>query len=214
MRLKDAQIGFVIAQHIFKESKVTTEKLGEIEIPDHFDRGAFGYIVTASLVVYCVSLFDVFLSDLTRVLLFNNIAALGKSCVVPIEVLASSTARIEIIKKEVEKRVRTVSYKSFEERVEFLQTIFGLSFRLDEEEKSILRRISNLRNRIVHDQSVNLLDIDQELVLSLRAKADPKSPVPVEWEDINNADRLFIKLSKRIIHSVCADVLRVKIQKL
>ena len=212
VRTIDAEIGLLLAQRFFITHKRAKKRSGKPVIPPGFNRQSFDYVVTASLLVYCVSIFDVFLSDLTRGLLLNNIASLGQNCVVPIAVLASPAASIEIIKKEVEKKVRNIAYKNFEERLEFLRATFSMHLSLEQKEQSSLKRISELRNKLVHDQSLHTFHLDHKHRPSIQIKGNPRKPVFVSLDDVDEAGNLFKDLGARIYQSIKADILKHEIE--
>lgn len=194
MRTIDARLGLALAESYFTAHAS--------DLPKEFNREAYEYVVTASLLVYCVSIFDVFLSDVTRALLLNDIGTLGKNCLVPIEVLASQKARNEIIRKEVEKRVRNVAYKSFEERLAMLSGTFGIDLNLEQKDTIELRRLSDLRNRLVHDQSSYLFRLDRRHRPSIRAKKNLHKPIAVTERDIDSASTLFETIGKQTVQKI------------
>jgi hypothetical protein len=215
IRTNNAHMGLLLAERHFlrvnhhRPQPIPTRD----EVPTSFDAESFKHVITASLLVYCVSMFDVFLSDLNRALLMMNIGALGKNCLVPIlvpiEVLASPQARIDIIKKEVEKRVRAVAYKSFEERLEFLRLTFTLKFNLSEKQRIDLQRIAGLRNKLVHDQSFYFFDLDRRHRPSIRVRSTSKQSVKVRFKDVNEATGLFVALGSNVYNSVRTDILKL-----
>jgi hypothetical protein len=200
VRTSETRIGLELAGRFFNQQGSLPPE--DSVLPKNFDRETFDYVVTASLLVYCVSMFDVFLSDVTRLLLLNNLAALGKNCLVPIEVLASQKARNEIIKKEVEKRVRNIAYSSFQDRLASLSTVFGIKLDLEEKEQLELRRLSELRNKIVHDQSAFLFKLDRQHRPLLHARKDSDKPVAIKERDVRKATTLFVKLGERTVQKV------------
>jgi hypothetical protein len=144
-----------------------------------FDRPSrercFEYVSKTGLMIYSATLFENFIADTTRLLLLANPGAIGSNCLVPIGTVLSDESRMEVIDREVTKKLRTLSFSTIEERFEFLRNRFGLKFDLSEL-MGRLKRLTELRNELVHDQSCVRFSFEVVQNGSSESWRDPKAP--------------------------------------
>lgn len=205
VRLSSARFGLIVSlqllpDHVEKVSKRFTAV--ELKL--------YEAVVSASLLVYATSLFDVFLSDTTRFLFNLNIGALGKSCQVPIEVLASPKAAAIMVNREIERKTRALSYKSFIERIEYLQQTFALNLQIASGAVRQLIHLADLRNKIVHDQSPYSFEFDERQKRAIRKRPIPGISSPLTDDDLSAAQRTYLVVAIQIVDAVKKDILKLK----
>ncbi|HLJ88174.1 MAG TPA: hypothetical protein VKZ53_15240 [Candidatus Angelobacter sp.] len=209
-RLQIAEAGFLESSaQLQSQNSNGSAPAGGRKKPAFFNLEIYSNVIQASLFLFATSIFDVFLSDTTRLLLAREIGALGKSYVVPMEVLASPKASAEIISKEIERKVRSLSHQSFLERLYFLSTVFSVHIGLSEREQGDLEDISNLKSRIVYDRPLFAFELDDEGRRRMQVKADETLPVPVTSRDLSKAKRVYLILGMRTYQAVRRDVLKL-----
>jgi hypothetical protein len=148
----------------------------------------FSNVTLSGYLISAISALDTFLSDTTQLLLLLQPNALGEKCLVPIGTLTSARARAKVINDEVRKKVRHVSYDSFQQRLEYLEEKFRLGLSIDEKVMWLLKRAANLRHNVVHDQALFGFLIDDSEHHSVVSKGKhPFKPVPVSDDDVDDA---------------------------
>jgi hypothetical protein len=204
------------AQEVFL--KLQLRLLGDAELASYMgdkqlpgvNEKTFQYVSAAGFLVYATAIFDSFLSDVTKFLLLSKPDALGQSCVVPIGTLASPKSRAAILNKEIGKKVRSLStHSGIEERIEFVCQKFALTYRPSEDDLRSLRSYWDLRNEIVHDQSIFGFEVDDTQQNRIISKgANLLTPTNISFEDGRKATNVHAVVAYGIYRSVLKDFLK------
>ena len=114
---------------------------------------SFDYVANISDLIYVTTLFDTFLSDITKFLLLSFPKAAGKNTAVTLESLIDGSSRETLIDLAVSKRARELGFAAFKVRLEFLRDTFGVSINLEPQILTTLGHYAGVRNVVVHDHS-------------------------------------------------------------
>lgn len=104
-------------------------------------------------VVVTYTIFDTFLTDMTRFLLLMKPAILKDKQIKASEVFSCSTIS-EVTDSIVNKFVYELAYKSLSERLNYFTQIFGVDFSKEADTISKVEEFARLRNLIVHDAAL------------------------------------------------------------
>jgi hypothetical protein len=173
-----------------------------------FALSSFRYVTLVGYLVYATTVFDSFLSDLTRLLLTCNPAVLGENCKVSIGVLASPEARTAVINKEISRKIRSLSYASFEERLDYIVRNFNVTLGAGPDLLENLRHYSELRNTAVHDQAIFGINFDDKQGVRLEGRQDPLKPTSVASEDVTQAVNTYLNAGVLTYQAVLRDVFK------
>jgi hypothetical protein len=168
----------------------------------------FSYISNLSFLVYLTTIFDTYLSDVTKFLfsLFPN--SLQNSQSVDIKTILTSKSKFDILNSTIEKKVLEISYSSFFDRISMLEKKFGLNFSIPQNIIDYLHHYSSLRNTAIHNQSFFEIFLNSKGKTELRQITCPHHPTLVTHEDIKNASEIYRFLMKEIYFSVKKQILK------
>ena len=156
--------------------------------------------------VYGTTVFDTFLSDSAKFLLLKFPRTLGDVTIEFSDVIVSDSKE-SIIQNVVEKKVRSMSFNGFPERLRYLRKTFDLKFELDSETKKNLEHFSTMRNVISHDQGVHDLKLGPDGHLSAVQKTCAIHPTIVTNEDVFGAWNAYRSSTLAIYSSIVTQVL-------
>jgi len=186
------------------EGNPAIKELGVISVDD-FD--AWRYIGDFSHLVYSASLFDTFLSDVTRFMFYLFPGLLGKDEVATVDDVLKVKTTSELIGVIVDKKVKEISYQSFIERVFYLKRSLKLNIKISPVEKERLIHYSGVRNAVIHDQGF----IDFFLVgpgeVKLIQKSCHKHPNLVSRDEIKLAIGSYARVACALSCSIFSDIL-------
>lgn len=106
-----------------------------------------------NVVITTISMFDSFLSDLTRFLLIIHPDAISKERQVKVgEILACSNFS-GVLDTIIGKYVHELAYKSIRDRIQYLNQVFGIDISAFSDQLEKLQKYADLRNLLIHDTS-------------------------------------------------------------
>src|SRR3972149_9233909 len=112
----------------FSENQPLLEEFIKVSRTDY---ESFVYVYNASLLTYFTSVFDTYLSDITKFLLLMFPKSIPKDLSIPSELLFESKSKWEAINRVVENKAFEISYKSFTDRILYIKEKFGLNLEID-----------------------------------------------------------------------------------
>jgi hypothetical protein len=183
--------------------------LNDLSGVGYSDFDGYRYVTGCSLLVYATALFDSFLSGTSGFLLTLHPKALGESCQLTVQELLNATSKYDAVNQAVRRRVRSLSFETFLERLRFLNRTFGLGITLDADEHSELEHCSTLRNAVVHDQASFVVDLDDKGEISVRQDKCFRHPTPVGSDELASALKVYLSVCRRIYIAVMSKVLKV-----
>jgi hypothetical protein len=169
----------------------------------------FKYLFRFTYLVYATTLFDTFLSDITRFLLLLHPGAIGENKPVPFGDILSSKSINQIVRNAVDAKVRDLASEGFFKRIAFLKDTFGIKVALAKQEEEALRHYSSLRNLTVHDQGCLKLLLTKKGVVEALTKKCPINPKPISYADVEMARKAYSVVVREIYTSVATKVLKV-----
>jgi len=179
---------------------VCTVQPEEAALPLRMKRSAFksyDEIVNELSLVYQCSLFDAFLTDVTTILALANPGKWLPDTYVPLGQLVEST-NIDIINRRVRKKVKQIALGTFLERIDTICQRCSLPITITYEQKSALRQWAEVRNAVIHSQSVFAI----ELIEKGKIRAVERTKVAVSADDVRTANRVFDPLVVQIYEPV------------
>ncbi|WP_123647237.1 hypothetical protein [Lysobacter enzymogenes] len=154
-------------------------------------------------IIVCATIFDSFLTDLTRFLLLLRPTAIPKDRQIRFGDVIQSTSLSALITESVAKYCHELSYKSFQHRIDFLHEKFGFPMEEIQEDIAECARIADLRNRLVHvvsrfsyssgDGTGSVQVIQQEL---------PKVTPEIASEAMISTEKAIYKLADLVSQSI------------
>jgi hypothetical protein len=169
---------------------------------------SFEYVTDISHLVYATSLLDTFLTE-TMIFLFMLVPdAMGKNQQVPLRTLIDATSRSSVLKQAAIARAREISYKSFEDRLDFLRSAFGVEIKLDDSTKADLILYTSIRNTAVHDQGVFALHLEDSGSINHSQKACHIHPTQLPEYAPSKAAKAYEKICLVVATDVLMHVLK------
>jgi hypothetical protein len=112
--------------------------------------------------VYRIAVFDSFLNNLTSYALARRPSkAIGRAQM-QVSILLGKT-RAEVVNDYIARRTKSLSRETFGARIQALREITETDFQIPKDHLDELKRISNLRNTIIHEGSAYQFSIDNDL---------------------------------------------------
>jgi hypothetical protein len=210
-RLASNTFRIAVLKHLMaKEEGVTSEFAVDSGIDDisSQDYDAFCYVSNISLLVYATTLVDTFLNESTKFLIMRHPGVLTNEAAVQFKDILAAQSKAALLTDIISNKVKDVSFRSFLDRIKYLRTRFGLEIELEDDTVEALTHFSNLRNVVVHDQSIFELELSDEMSLILKRKTCPLHPTPVRDEDLFKAWLAYRDVLKQIYLSVVSQVLK------
>jgi hypothetical protein len=145
--------------------------------------------------VYRLAVFDSFLNNLTSYALAARPAkAIGSAQMQASVLLAKS--RSEIVNEYISKRTKTLSRETFGTRIQGLRDICEVDFRFNQNDVEELKRLSNLRNAIIHEGQAFQFTVDDNLSISPHTQ---KQKVNLSIEEFAPLPRLAASLYRQYV---------------
>ncbi len=188
-----------------------SEVLQELESISPAAHADLKYIANFGQLVFVTTLLDTFLTDTTEFIFMLRPASIGKSQGITVADIVDAKSTSELLRRAVEQKAREVSYKSFIERVEYLEKQYGLQLKLDAQTRKQIEHHSSVRNVLIHDHAAYDLRLDPDGSVI----ADPKGPAGrprlVAGEDIRDAVIAYGKVVESVGNSIFVDFLKLPI---
>jgi hypothetical protein len=172
------------------------------------------YVTNISHLVYATTLLDTFLTETTIFLFLLIPETMGKNQQVPLRMLIDAQSRNAALTQAAIARAREISYKSFEDRLEFLRNTFGLEIKLESNTERDLKHYSGIRNSAVHDQGVFELGLNDLGSITHRPKTCPTHPTPIPDNAPQNAAEAYRLICSIVAWDIFAQILRVEAEDL
>jgi hypothetical protein len=158
----------------------------------------FEYVSESGMLVYSTAIFDTFLSDATKFLIYLNPGPYRDNLAVSYEEVEGAKSISDLRKKVIDKKVRQISYRSFRERLKELKRAYGLILNLSNEQIALLEDISSVRNAIAHDQSFLDLGFDEDGNVTLKQTSCSTHPVPLRKDVYSETYKVFIEVFRAL----------------
>jgi hypothetical protein len=171
-------------------------------------------VTDISHLVYATTLLDTFLTETTIFLFLLIPETMGKNQQVPLRMLINAESRNGALTQAAITRAREISYKSFEDRLEFLRNTFGLEIKLDSNTEGDLKYYSGIRNSAVHDQGVFELGLNDQGSITHRPKTCPTHPTRIPGDAPQNAAEAYKLICSVVAWEIFAKILRVELEDL
>jgi hypothetical protein len=134
--------------------------------------------------VYRLAVFDSFLNNLTSYALAATPSkAIGRAQM-QVSVLLGKT-RADVVNDYIARRTKSLSRENFGTRIQALREISGTDFRLPQNDLDDLKRLSNLRNTIIHEGSAFQFTVDDDLRIHSHAETQTITMGPENFDTIN-----------------------------
>jgi hypothetical protein len=134
--------------------------------------------------VYRLAVFDSFITSLTSyALAARPVKAIG-SAQMPVGVLLGKT-RSFVVNEHIAKRTKSLSRESFGVRIQALREISEVDLVLSENDLGDLRKLSNLRNAIVHEGATFQFTVDDDLRIHPHAQTQTVTITSQKFDVIN-----------------------------
>ena len=135
--------------------------------------------------VYRLAVFDSFLNNLTSYALAARPSkAIGRAQM-QVSVLPGKT-RAEVVNEYIARRTKSLSRENFGTRIQALREITEADFQIPRSDLDDLKRLSNLRNAIVHEGAAYQFTVDNDLRIHSHAEAQTVTMAPNEKFGIIN----------------------------
>lgn len=180
------------------------EEIGQIA---HEEFDSFVYLNNASQLVYATTLFDTYISEVTRFMFLLNPSSIGPDQVIRLKEVLKSEDRSDLINELCSKKVRELGFLLFLARLGFLESRFGVMISLDSESISSLEHYSTLRNTLIHDQSIFDIILDKSGDISLIQKTCPLHPTIVTDDDVKTSWKAYFSVCRILYQRVMEDVI-------
>jgi hypothetical protein len=119
--------------------------------------------------VYRLAVFDSFLNNLTSYALAARPSKAIREAKMPVSVLLAKT-RANVVNDCIARRTKSLARESYRNRIQELRDICEIDFRLDKDDVDKLKRLSDLRNAIVHEGSAFQFTVDDDLKIKRHAE--------------------------------------------
>src|SRR5262249_10575805 len=152
---------------------------------DKQDLGIVGNVSHQLELVYRLAVFDSFLNNLTSYALAARPSkAIGRAQM-QVSVLLGKT-RAEVVNKYIAQRTKSLSRENFGTRIQALREITEADFRISRNDLDDLKRLSKLRNAIVHEGTGYQFTVDNDLRIHSHAEEQRVTMAPDEKFSIIN----------------------------
>jgi hypothetical protein len=202
-----------LANWLIKEAKdgtITSKAATEaIKAFSPEDRADVEYLTNASQLVYATALFDTFLSDLTRLLLLLFPQVAGKKTQITLEALLGSRSRTDLLNDTIEKKVREISFLPFAGRLAFFDEQFGVKTAITQGRLDSLEQLSDLRNKLVHDQSTVSCRLTAKGNLQVKQRSMKKHLARINEEDVKKGVATYESITKSLARAIGNGVLKI-----
>ena len=173
---------------------------------DEYD--SFKYVGNFGHLVFATTLLDSFLTDTTRFIFLMLPASIGKAQGITVSDIVAAKSTEELLRAAVEKRVRDVSYRSFCDRVQYLNEQYGLEVSLSPDVASDLEHFSGVRNVMIHDQAFYDLRVARDGSVLLEQHSCSVHPRPVDGVQIGRAVAAYMTVVLGVASAVFRHLLK------
>lgn len=162
-------------------------------------------VKNSSFLIYATAIFDSYLSDVMKFLIFLNPGPYKKELSFTFEECDGLSSINEIKKKMIDRKVRLISHKSFNDRFKEFKRAYGLKIDITNKELAQLNKTSSIRNTITHNNSFLDLAYDAEGLVSPIENKTFNTEITNELlgEAINN----YFVICKKLYSAVCKQVI-------
>jgi len=168
---------------------------------------AYQYVREAMFLVYATAIFDTFLSDVTKFLIAFKPRVAKDAFSADYDDIESATSIHDLKNKLLSRKVRTMSYRAFNERLRVLKRTFGLKLELDPPTIQLLRDVSDVRNAVSHDQSFLDVVLRDNGDIAVVQKGCPRHPTPITPQLFEKAWTVYIEVMKKLYNCVIEQVI-------
>jgi len=119
--------------------------------------------------VYRIAIFDSFLNNLTSYTLAARPSNATGSAQMQVSVLLGKT-RAEVVNEYIARRTKSLSRENLATRIQALREITDVDFPIAKNDFEELKRLSNLRNAIIHEGSNYQFTVDDQLRIHSQAE--------------------------------------------
>jgi hypothetical protein len=168
----------------------------------------FTYVERISHLIYATTLLDTFLLETTTFLFLMFPRAMGKSHQIPIKTLIESASLSSALTQAAHTRARDISFKTFEDRIQFLRDAFGLRVDLERRTQELLDHYTDIRNSAIHDQGIFELALDDSGNVKSKQKTCALHPTQLTDDDPMDAFKAYQKICNAVASAVFEQVLK------
>jgi len=140
--------------------------------------------------VYRLAIFDSFLNNLTNYALAKCPSMAVGRAQMQVNVLLGKT-RAEVINEYIARRTKSLSRENFGTRIQALREITGVDFQIPKNDLDDLKRLSNIRNAIVHEGAAYQFTVDNDLRIHSQAEEQVINMAPENFGVINRIAALI-----------------------
>jgi hypothetical protein len=101
--------------------------------------------------------------------------------------------RAEVVSEYIARRTKSLSRENLGTRIQALKEITGADFQIPRADLESLKRLSNLRNAIVHEGSAYQFTVDNDLRIHSQAHTQKVTMAPENFDVINRIAALLYK---------------------
>ena len=142
------------------------------------------------VLVHRIAIFDSFLNNLTSYALAARPSKAIGSAQMHVSILLGKT-RSEIVNQYIVRRTKVLSRESFATRIEALRDITEVDLQIPSADLDELKRLSNLRNAIIHEGSAYQFTVDDQLRIHSHAETRSVSMGDERFDVINKVAALI-----------------------
>jgi len=156
--------------------------------------------------VYRLAVFDSFLNNLTGYALAARPSkAIGRAQMQASLLLGKT--RADVVNEYIARRTKSLSRENFGIRIQALREITDVNLQIPKPDLDHLKRLSNLRNTIVHEGSGFQFTVDDDLHIHSQAQAQSVSMAPEDFGVINRVaaslyEQYVVQFIRREINQV------------
>lgn len=210
-RLASNTLKIAVLKHLIDKKEGTTSRFAadsgiEDISPQEYD--SFCYVSNISLLVYGTTLLDTFLSETTKFLIMRHPKILINEKPVEFGDILKAPSKAALLTDTISNKVRSMSLRSLLDRIDYFRKRFGLKIKLEDDTIEALAHFSDLRNVIVHDQSIFELELDDQMNLVLKQKTCPFHPTPIQDEALYKAWTAYRDVIMQIYLAIVSQVLK------
>lgn len=165
----------------------------------------FHYISRIMKAVYLHTILDTFLNETLKFLLLRNPGVLDSTCHLGLNQVLREKNKYVVINNVIDEKTRNEGYKSFKDRIKYLNKTFGLGINFSNKVYESLEECIEHRNLLVHDSSFYNIGFDDKGKIALKQTGCIKKPKKVGWEEIEKTQKLY----QVVIHTVYSRVRKV-----
>jgi hypothetical protein len=160
------------------------------------DLGIIGNVAHQLELVYRLAVFDSFLNNLTSYALAARPSKAFGTAHMQVSVLMAKT-RAAVVNEYITRRTKSLSRENFGTRIQALREIAETDFRFEKDDMDNLKRLSNLRNAIIHEGSAFQFTVDDDL--RIRSHAETQTITMSRAEKFELINRIAASLYEQYV---------------